>query len=70
MKQVGEVEGLQVRWKIVLIKLSRMNSTEEEKKEEWKIATMLRLGQESKISCTLSEAPGGNFRKRQYPKIG
>lgn len=31
MKQVGEVEGLQVKWKIVLNKLSRMNSTEEER---------------------------------------
>lgn len=41
-----------------------MNSTEGEKKEEWKIAKMLRFGQE-KIQCTLSEAPGGNNRKQE-----
>jgi len=36
MKYVGEVEGLLVKWNIVLNKLSRMNYTQERRRKKGK----------------------------------
>lgn len=40
IKYIGEIEGVLVSWKIVVKKLSRMQSKEQEREgEEWKITS-------------------------------